>query len=57
LKQGVQGPGSVNRAAMMWVAGTIGVVAIGSTVFLGYMAMQALVFMLEIASKITEEMR
>jgi len=42
---------------MMWVAGTIGVVAIGTTVFLGYMAMQALMFMLEIASKITEEMR
>ena len=42
---------------MMWVAGTIGVAAIGITVFLGYMAMQALMFMLEIASKITEEMR
>ena len=42
---------------MMWVAGTIGVISIGTTVFLGYMAMQALVFMLEVASKITEEMR
>lgn len=42
---------------MMWVAGTIGVAVIGVTVFVGYMAMQALVFMLEIASKITEEMR
>ena len=42
---------------MMAVAVTIAVAAIGFIVFVGYVAMQALVFMLEVASTITEEMR
>ena len=42
---------------MMAIAGTIAFAAIGIIVFVGYMAMQALVFMLEVASTITEEMR
>jgi hypothetical protein len=42
---------------MMAVAGTIAVTAIGIIVFVGYVVMQAVVFMLEIASKVTEELR
>jgi hypothetical protein len=42
---------------MMAVAGIIAVTAIGVIVFVGYTVMQGLVFMLEVASKITEEMR
>lgn len=42
---------------MMAVAGILAVSAIGIIVFVGYLGMQALVFMLEVASKITEEMR
>jgi len=42
---------------MMAVAGIIAVAATGIIVLVGYVAMQGLVLMLEIASKITEEMR
>jgi len=42
---------------MMTVAGIIAVAATGIIVFAGYVAMQGLVFMLEVASKITEGMR
>jgi hypothetical protein len=47
----------VKRAAMMTIAVMIAVTAIGFIVFVGYMAMQMIVFMLEIASKVTEELR
>jgi hypothetical protein len=42
---------------MMTIAVMIAVTAIGFIVFVGYMAMQMIVFMLEIASKVTEELR
>jgi hypothetical protein len=42
---------------MMTVAGIIAVTAISIIVLVGYVAMQGLVFMLEIVSKITEELR
>jgi len=42
---------------MMAVAGIIAFSAIGFIVFVGYMAMQAVVFMLEIVMKVTEELR
>jgi hypothetical protein len=46
----------VKRAAMMTIAVTIAVTTIGIIVFVGYMAMRAIVFMLEIASKLMEEL-
>ncbi len=42
---------------MMAIAGILAVTAIGIIVFVGYIAMQGLVFMLEVASKVTEELR
>jgi len=42
---------------MMAVAGILAVTAIGVIVVVGYAAMQGVVFMLEIASKVTEELR
>lgn len=47
----------MKRTAMMAVAVTIAVTAIGIIVFVGYMAMQAVVFMLEVVTKVTEELR
>lgn len=42
---------------MMAVAGIIAVTAIAIIVLVGYAVMQGLVFMLEIVSKVTEELR
>jgi len=42
---------------MMAVAAIISVAALGIIVLVGYIAAHAVVFMLEVASKITEEMR
>jgi len=42
---------------MMSVAAVLAITAIGVSVVVGYFAAQALVFMLEVASKLTEELR
>jgi hypothetical protein len=47
----------VKRTVMMAVAVILAVIAIGVIVWMGFVAAQVLVFALEMAAKLTEEMR